>query len=260
VEATALTLIAFMKADKYADTTTEGLTWIIQKKEASGHWGSTQSTILALKVLTLSLQHQTKDVNASIRVLVNDAVVSEFMVTNEDADVMRLVDAGEQTRTGANKVRIEFSGEGSMLYQVVGRHYTPWTQKQGKQEPFSITVNYDKSTLAVNDLVTAKVTVKNNMPAQTEMTIVDLGVPPGFQVESPDLDKLVEDKLITRYDIAGRQIILYFDAIKANATIDFSYGLRAKFPLKAQTPASRVYAYYNTELEASAAPVTLEVR
>lgn len=260
IEATALTLMAFMKADKYADTTTEGLTWIIQKKEASGHWGSTQSTILALKVLTLSLQHQTKDVNAKIRVLVNDAVVSEFQVTNENADVMRLVDAGEQTRTGVNKVRIEFSGEGSMLYQVVGRHYTPWTQKQAKQEPFSITVDYDKTTLAVNDLVTAKVMVKNNLPAQTEMTIVDLGVPPGFQVESADLDKLVASKLITRYDIAGRQIILYFDAIKANATIDFSYGLRAKFPLKAQTPASRVYAYYNTELEASAAPVTLEVK
>lgn len=260
VEATALTLIAFMKAGKYVDTTTEGLTWIIQKKEASGHWGSTQSTILALKVLTLSLQHQTKDVNAKIRVLVNDAVVSEFQVTTENADVMRLVDAGEQTRSGANKVRIEFSGEGSLLYQVVGRHYTPWTQKQAKQEPFSISVDYDKTALAVNDLVAAKVVVKNNMPAQTEMTIVDLGVPPGFQVESPDLDKLVEEKLITRYDIAGRQIILYFDAIKANAKIEFSYGLRAKFPLKAQTPASRVYAYYNTELEASAAPVTLEVK
>jgi uncharacterized protein YfaS (alpha-2-macroglobulin family) len=260
VEATALTLIAFMKAGKYADTTTEGLTWIIQKKEASGHWGSTQSTILALKVLTLSLQHQTKDVNASIRVLVNDAVVSEFKVTNEDADVMRLVDAGEQTRSGANKVRIEFRGEGSLLYQVVGRHYTPWTQKQAKQQPFSISVDYDKTALAVNDLVTAKVTVKNNMPAQTEMTIVDLGVPPGFQVERADLDKLVEAKTISRYDVAGRQVILYFEEIKANATIEFSYGLRAKFPLKAQTPASRVYAYYNTELEASAAPVTLEVK
>ena len=260
VEATALALTAFMKAGKYADTTTEGLTWIIQKKQASGHWGSTQSTILALKVLTLSLQHQSKDVNASIRVIVNDAVVSEFKVTEENADVMRLVDAGAETRTGANKVRIEFSGEGSLLYQVVGRHYAPWTRRWPKHEPFSITVEYDKTELAVNDVVTAKVTVKNNLPGQTEMTIVDLGVPPGFQVERADLDELVERKLITRYDVAGRQLILYFDHIAGNATLTFEYGLRAKFPLKAQTPASRVYAYYNAELEATAAPVTLEVK
>lgn len=147
-----------------------------------------------------------------------------------------------------------------MLYQIVGRHYAPWSGRQPVQEPFSITVDYDKTELAVNDVVTAKVSVKNNLPGQTEMTIVDLGVPPGFQVERADLEKLVESKQISRYDVAGRQIILYFEEIAGNATLNFQYGLRAKFPLKAQTPASRVYAYYNTEMEATAAPVTLEVR
>lgn len=260
VEATALAVTAFMKAGKYADTVTEALTWIIQKKQASGHWGSTQSTILALKALILSLEHQTKNVNATIRVLVNDAVVSEFQVNEDNADVMRLVDAGAETRQGANKVRIEFSGEGSLLYQVVGRHYAPWSMRQPRQEPFSIRVDYDKTQLAVNDVVTAKVTVKNNMPGQTEMTIVDLGVPPGFQVERADLDKLVADKKISRYDVPGRQVILYFESIAGNATLEFEYGLRARFPLKAQTPASRVYAYYNTELGATATPITLEVK
>ena len=260
VEATALATIAFMKAGKFHDTTTEALTWLIQKKQASGHWGSTQSTILALKALTLSLQHQTSDVSATVRVRVNDTVVSEFQVTEENADVMRLIDAGDQTKLGNNDVRIEFSGEGSLLYQVVGRHYAPWTNRKPGSEPFSIDVSYDKTKLAVNDLVTATVTVKNNLPGQTEMTIVDLGVPPGFQVERSDLEKLVTEKQISRYDVAGRQIILYFEEIKGNATLTMSYGLRAKFPLKAQTPPSKVYAYYNTEMEATAAPVTLEVK
>lgn len=260
VEATALATMAFMKADRYADSVTGALTWIIQKKQASGHWGSTQSTILALKVLTLSLQHQTNSVNATVRVIVNDAVVSAFKVTEENADVMRLVDAGAETRLGVNKVRIEFGGEGSLLYQVVGRHYAPWSVRRPQQAPFSIDVQYDKTELAVNDVVTANVTVKNNMPGQTEMTIVDLGVPPGFQVERADLEQLVENKKISRYDVAGRQIILYFEKIAGNATLQFEYGLRAKFPLKAQTPASRVYAYYNTELEATSVPVMLEVK
>lgn len=260
VEATALATIAFMKAGKFHDTTTEALTWLIQKKQASGHWGSTQSTILALKALTLSLQHQTSDVNATVRVRVNDTVVSEFQVTEENADVMRLIDAGDQTKLGNNDVRIEFSGEGSLLYQVVGRHYAPWTNRKPGPEPFSIDVAYDKTKLAVNDVVTATVTVKNNLPGQTEMTIVDLGVPPGFQVERSDLEKLVTEGPISRYEVADRQIILYFEEIQGNATLTFSYGLRAKFPLKAQTPPSKVYAYYNTEMEATSAPVTLEVK
>ena len=44
-----------------------------------------------------------------------------------------------------------------------------------------------------------------------------------------------------------------------NQTVEFTYGLRAKFPLRAKTFVSRVYEYYNPTVEDRAEPVDLVV-
>jgi len=259
VEATAMAALAFINAGMYPQTTTKALTWLIQQKQSSGHWGSTQATVLSLKALLLALGNQTEQVTASIGVRINGEVVTTLDVTPENSDVMRLVDLGEQTQTGVNTIGLDFAGEGSMLYQIVGRHYRPWAGARPGEEPMSIQVRYDKTQLAVDDLATATVTVTNNRPETANMVIVDLGIPPGFQVIGADLERLVEDGTIEKFELAGRQAILYFENIAGNATVEFSYQLRAKFPLRANTPETRVYEYYNPELGALAEPVAMVV-
>lgn len=259
VETTALAAMAFMKAGKYPDVTTKALTYLVRKKSAQGHWGSTQATILALKALMMAMGNQTQEANAKVTVTLNGEAAGEFQIAPEDSDVMRLVDLGEKTKSGANVVKLGFEGQGSMLYQVVGRYYMPWSMREKPQEPMTISVTYDKTQLAVNDRVTASVKVTNNRDKAAQMIIVDLGLPPGFQAATPDLDALVQKKVIQKYEMTGRQIILYFEKIEANATIEFSYTLQAKFPLKAQTPKSRVYEYYNPEVDSVAKPQELVV-
>jgi len=147
-----------------------------------------------------------------------------------------------------------------MMYQIVGRFYMPWSQRHAPEEPLVIEVTYDKTQLAVNDLVTAKAVVKNQRPQTAQMVVVDLGIPPGFQVDASDLEALVKNKTIQKYELTGRQIITYFDKIGPNAAIELSYKLRAKFPLRAQTPQSRAYEYYNPEVNGVAKPVALVVK
>jgi hypothetical protein len=260
VETTALAAMAFIKAGKYPETTTKALTYLVRKKDAHGHWGSTQATILALKALMEALGNRTEKVNAKVTVTLNGEPVSDLAITPEDSDVMRLVDLGEKTKPGANTVALNLAGEGSMLYQVVGRHFVPWAMRKGPEEPMTIEVAYDKSELAVNDLVKVTVKVTNHRPAAAQMTIVDLGIPPGFQVAAPDLEALVQKKVLQKYELTGRQIITYFEKIAGNATVEFGYTLRAKFPLRAQTPESRVYEYYNPDVSGTAKPQALVVK
>lgn len=259
VETTALAAIAFLRSGKYPETTGKALTYLIQKKGAYGHWGSTQATILALKAMMLSLGNRTEEVDATIAITLNGEKVSELKVTPEDSDVMRLVDLGEQTKEGENKVNLTLQGEGSLLYQIVGRYYIPWTQRPAPEEPMTITVNYDRTELAVNDLATLNVKVKNNRPAAAQMVIVDVGTPPGFQVQAADLESLVEKKIFSKYEMTPRQVIAYFEKIEGNKTIEFSYTIQAKFPLRAKTPQSRVYEYYNPEVSHISAPIDLTV-
>ena len=54
-------------------------------------------------------------------------------------------------------------------------------------------------------------------------------------------------------------MILYFDGLNAKQSVDFTYKLRAKFPVRAQTFSSRVYEYYNPGIEDKAKPVQMTV-
>ena len=64
---------------------------------------------------------------------------------------------------------------------------------------------------------------------------------------------------IERYELTGRQILIYVGNLSHEHSLSFSYRLRAKFPLKAQTPASSVYDYYNPDVSGQALPQTLVV-
>src|SRR6202043_730286 len=90
-----------------------------------------------------------------------------------------------------NSVQLKFEGTGGLAYQVVGRYFTPWEEKPAT-EPLSIDVTYDRTKLAQNDIATEKVTVRNNLKKTANMIMVDLGIPPGFDLLSEDLQAFQE--------------------------------------------------------------------
>ena len=60
--------------------------------------------------------------------------------------------------------------------------------------------------------------------------------------------------------VAGTQLLLYIPPLAQGTPQIFEYHLRARFPMRAATPPSRVYDYYNPSLRANLPPVDLEVR
>jgi CD109 antigen len=91
------------------------------------------------------------------------------------------------------------------------------------------------------------------------MVIVDLGLPPGFTLIPDKLNGLVESEIIEKYSTTGRQIIIYLREVAHGKPIEIKYQLLAKYPLKAKTPKSAVYEYYNPEIRVEAEPIQLVV-
>jgi len=123
----------------------------------------------------------------------------------------------------------------------------------------SIDVSYDRTKLAADDIITASATVTNNRRGKAKMVIVDLGLPPGFTLLPERLNRAVEDKTIEKYSTTGRQIIVYLREVEHGKPVEISYQILAKYPLKAKTPKSAVYEYYNPDVRSEAAPVELNV-
>lgn len=260
LEATGFAALALINAGRYASEATQVLNYLIAAKDPRGTWHSTQATMLALKALLLAQKGVASKATGEVEVRINDRIAAELQITPDNADVLQMVDCRQFVRSGANDIKLTMKGQGSMLYQVVAKYWMPWKLvEKPRAELLDITLNYDKTKLAVNDMVKATVKVKNAAPGATSMVVMDLPLPPGFSVEEGDLAELVDQKIIDRFELTGRQIIVYVERIEAGKELIMTYRLRARYPIRAKAPASTAYEYYNPGNRSQTRPVEMVV-
>ncbi len=271
IEATALVAYAFLRAERHADLANQALTYLIQQKDSYGTWHSTQATVLTLKALLLSVRKGGEGADATVTVSLNGEETDPIHITEDNFDVVQLVNFTDRPVIGDNRVRIQVIGKGNLMYQLNTRYYLPWDQVPILAPELSlidIAVSYDRTELAVNDTINVLVHLELGKGAARQ-AIVDLGIPPGFEVLAEDLEDLVTRHSdlppdypgvrFSRFDLTGRQIIVYLEGLTAGEPLTFGYRIRARYPIKAQTPPNSVYDYYNPGVSAVSAPATFEV-
>ncbi len=274
LETTAQAALALLRAQYQPDLANAALTYLIQNKDSYGTWQTTSATIMSLKAMLASVRSGSENINATVTITVNGGTPQTARVTRENFDVVQMFTFDTAQLGDENTVEIAMTGEGNLMYQVAGNYYLPWNMLARYPELIeggelvTLDVTYDRAELAMNDTVGVNVKVTLN-EGQADSAIVDLGLPPGFSVEASDLQALVAyyqntpesyaGPRIKRFEMTGRQLIIYVTNLTAGETLDFSYRLRARFPLRAQTPASAAYDYYNPTTSGEQSPLTLVV-
>jgi len=264
IETTGFAAQALLKWGQASETVRKALNFISSKKEAGGNWGTTQATIMALRALVLATQLSASDVHGALEISLDGKPVKTLQLTGENNDLLHQFVFKSINAEKPSSVELHFDGKGTLAYQIVGRYFTAWEQKP-PTEALSIDVAYDRTHLAQNDIAIASATVRNNLTKTAKMVMVDLGIPPGFELLSEDLQSLQEKTAdqkagrLEKFSLTATQAILYFNAFSPNQTVTITFRLRAKYPIKAHTFESRVYEYYDPDVTASASPVQLEV-
>ena len=265
VETTGLAAQALLKWGGASGTARKAMTYIAAKKDASGAWGTTQATIMALRALLLASEKGAADLRGTLEVLLNGKAAEKLVLTPENNDLLHQFVFKDFDAKGGNTVEIRFAGKGGLAYQVVGQYFLPWDKKPEK-EALSIDVAYDRTHLVQDDIATATATIKNNLPKTANMVMVDLGIPPGFDLLSEDLQAYHEKSAgqksgrLEKFSLTATQAILYFDSFASDDTVTLKFRLRAKYPIRARTFRSRVYEYYDPEVSSVARPVQMDVR
>jgi hypothetical protein len=265
-ETTGLAAQALLKWGHASGVAAKALHYIASKKNSSGAWSTTQATIMALRALLLATEKGSADVQGSVEILIDGRPVRQLVLTPQNNDLLHqfVFKSADMGRSGENAVALKFEGRGGLAYQVVGRYFVPWSERP-RNEALSIDVTYDRTRLAQDDIATATATLRNNLDKQANMVMVDLGIPPGFDLLSEDLQAYQEKTArqkggrLEKFSQTATQAILYFDSLAPGTTVTLSFRLRAKYPIRARTFASRVYEYYDPELQSVARPVLLEV-
>jgi len=262
LETTGLAAYGLVKWGRNAGFVNKVLTYLVQSKDSFGTWQSTQGTVWAMKSLLFASRNAVGGGKGTVTILANGQKAATFAITPEDSDVMRQVNLAEHVRPGNNAITLQYDGDGSLLYQIVGRYYIPWKLVEPPLpgfEPLALSVAYDKTTLAQDDTATVTVKIHNNTDRIAEMPLIDVGVPPGFTVVPDKLDAAVQAKTISKYTLAARQVIIYLEKLDPGQTVTLTYQIRAKFPIKARTPLSKAYPYYEPERVAVSAPQDIVV-
>jgi hypothetical protein len=260
IETTSLILYAMIKAGQNPSLCNQGLAWITQQKDAFGTFESTQATVLSMKALLASQEGGKPNVSGEIVVSMGGR--SETVKINPDnSDVLRLIDFKDKTAAGKNTVDLKAPENMGLMYQVLGIYYAPWdkVEKPEAKQLLALDVKYDRAQLKADDLLTANVIAEYKGDKAVDMVILDLGIPPGFALQTEAFDKLKEAKTIEKYTATGRQITVYVRRMEKGKALKFSYQLKAKFPVKAQAPKSTAYEYYNPGVKTETKPIPIEV-
>jgi uncharacterized protein YfaS (alpha-2-macroglobulin family) len=265
VETTGLAVQALLKSSEASNSASKALRYLASKKDAAGNWGSTQATIMALRATLLSTEKGAADVRGTVEVTVNGKPAGKLILTADNNDLLHQFVLKAADLQQANTVDLRFDGKGGLAYQVVGRYFVPWN-KRPEKEPLSIDLTYDRTRLPQDDIATATATVRNNLSRKANMVMIDLGIPPGFDLLTEDLASYQAESALRKtgrmekFSMTATQAILYFDSIGAGETVSLRYRLRAKYPIRARTFQSRVYEYYDPAVKSVAQPIEMEIR
>ncbi len=249
VETTSLAILAWLKNDnKFAASVEKSVKWLFEVCKA-GRFGSTQSTILALKAINAYDKARSKPKAAgSLQLYIDGKIFGKpVRFTTETRDAIRLPDMSAVLDSGEHTVELKMENGSKMPYSFMLTYNTP---KPDSAAACDLELGTSlKGGAVVNEgeplEIIAGLTVRDK-DAPTPIALI--GVPAGLEPHHDHLKEMVKSGRISAYEIKGRNIILYWRALKAGQKVQIPLVLVARVPGEYTAPASRAYLYYTDEL------------
>jgi uncharacterized protein YfaS (alpha-2-macroglobulin family) len=271
IETTALAVLGWLKADPQAfdRQVRSAVRWVGQQRGGYGGFGSTQSTILALKALIAHARANKRTPEGGVlRLFVGEKQVAElpFPAGVDHTLSLAVPEPEKLLAAGANTLRVEITGKKNVF-----PHTLSWSCRTVRPEsvagcPVSLTTSLAKNELAEGEAVRLRVKVKNVSGAGQGMAVAVVGLPAGLGVPE-DLKqlkehcRLVEGKrpTLAAFEIIGREVVLYWRDLAKDEVVEVPIDLIARVPGVYRGPASRAYLYYNADKKAWVDPLAVTI-
>lgn len=247
IETTSLSLLAWLRRDEqWAANTEVSMKWLFERSQ-SGRFGSTQSTILALKAINAYDAARAQPKKAGkVQLLIDGQVFGkpvDFDTNSKGA--IELPDFSASMTPGRHSLGLRMSNGSKMPFALEVVYNTP-VPVSNEKTAVRLETQLSTHTIMEGEPLELQVSVSvGNDVAPTPMAII--GIPAGLEVKHDKLKELVGANRISSYEVIGREVILYWRALQANETRVIPIDLIASVPGNFTGPASRSYLYYTDE-------------
>jgi hypothetical protein len=261
IETTALAVLGWLKANRPAEFngfTQKAIKWIGQQRGGYGAFGSTQSTILALKALIAFAKMNKRNAEAGALTLAVGGKVAarmEFPAGAQDVMTLDLPEASKVLHAGNNDVQVAISGQNQFPYTLAWS-YQVESPPAAADCAVQVKTQLDRTSVDEGEAVHLNVTLENKEDFGQGMTVAIIGLPAGLTLpedmkQLKDHSRLREDGakpgLISAWETRGRELILYWRDLAPKQKIEVPIDLIARVPGDYTGPASRAYLYYNAD-------------
>jgi hypothetical protein len=273
IETTALAVLGWLKANSPADfngNVQKAIQWLGRQRGGYGGFGSTQSTILALKALIAFTKANKKpSESGDLRLFLGAEPVAHanFSARVQDALVLNVPEPDKHLKAGQNSLRVEITGKNTFPYTLTWSYQT-LKPASAENCPVQLNTHLDRTAAVEGETVHLTVAVENATDKGQGMAVAVVGLPGGLTLPE-DMKQLkeharlrnngTEKGLIAAWETRGRELVLYWRDLAPKQHIDVPIDLICRVPGEYSGPASRAYLYYNADLKHWVEPLKVRI-
>ncbi|NBY01958.1 MAG: hypothetical protein EBQ87_08260 [Planctomycetes bacterium] len=271
VETTALAILALLKANEpeFNLPVRNAIAWVGKQRNGSGAFGSTQSTILALKALIAFTKANKKTAEAGeVRLFLGNEEMSKVVFAAGATDVMelKLPNPEKILKPGENIVRLEVTGK-NIFPATLSWTYNTLKPAAESKLPLGIETQLSAEKANEGDTLQLKLKVRNNEKKGQGMAVAIVGLPAGLSLPE-DFKQLKQMCLVpedgsrsslSAFEVLGRELVLYWRDMAPEQNIELNLDLISRVPGSYSGQASRAYLYYNPELKHWVEPLKVAI-
>ena len=259
IETSSLAVLGLLKSKAFAGETQLGVKYLVGARQGHGDWGTTQSTVLALKALTAyTVASKQMASSGEVQVKVNGKVVASQRYEAGRKDPLVFTGLGAAFLAGANTVELLAQGQSEVPYSLA----VDFRSARPATDPATVIdlqTKLAKSSLKMGDNVRVTAVITNKTAAGQPMTMAIVGLPGGLAFQNWQLKELVDNKVVSFFETQPREVILYLRDMKPNEVKEVPLDLVATVPGKYTGPASRAYLYYTNDKKTWVNPLQVQI-
>lgn len=253
IQSTALYSMALSKLNESPKTNAQLVDYLISSRYSGGTWGTTQSTILALKAIN---DYSTNSDISNQKLIVN--INGEEKSIEVDENALDFYELEFDNIQKENKIKIE-AQKGKIIYEVIKNYYMDYSEELNHITPKILVEQTINQTVKVNDTINQNVHVVNNSDETIANGLVQINIPQGCSVNEDSLMLLKHKGLIEKYEYNYGKINLYLRNFEKKEDLKLDITYKALYPETVTSCAIRAYDYYNPEVDGICKPVQITV-
>ena len=247
IETTSLALLAWLRNDEqWAAQVETSIKWLFERSK-SGRFGSTQSTVLALKAINAyDAARAVPKQPGSVQLFVDgQAVGLPIEFTRQSKGAIALPDFASVLTPGPHQIELRMNDGSKMPFALDIAFNTP-VPASADITHVTLATSLSHKSIAEGEPLELLATVTVGIDI-VPTPIAIIGIPAGLELRHEQLQELIGQKSISAYEVRGSELILYWRALKAGEVRTIPISLTATVPGSYSAPASRVYPYYTDE-------------